>query len=160
MEIKTRMKELDMNQIKKSPPLLSSLAQLQQTINQLFDPTLSQHEDNLSTLASEWIPTVDVKDAGSHFLITADIPGVDPKQIDLSMDQNVLTIKGKKEMSSRQERKNYVRVERSYGAFYRSIALPELVDANKLSAKFKHGVLEIVAPKNKTGTRKRVKIKK
>ncbi|VVC75678.1 Spore protein SP21 [Aquicella siphonis] len=149
-----------MSQIIKRPPLVSSLAELQQTINRLFDPTLIEQEDGFSNLLnSDWIPTIDVKDAGSHFLITADIPGVDPKKIDVSMDNNILTIKGQKETKTKEERKNYVRYERSKGTFCRSISLPDVVDAGKISAKTKNGVLEIIAPKNKQGTKRSIKVK-
>jgi HSP20 family protein len=150
-----------MNQISKRPPIVSSLAELQQTINRLFDPTLIEQDYGISNLLnSDWIPSIDVKDNGSHFLITADIPGVDPKNIDVSMDNNILTIKGSKESKTKEERKNYVRFERSKGTFVRSISLPEIVDADKISAKTKNGVLEIIAPKNKGGTKKNIKIKK
>lgn len=149
-----------MSQMIKRPPLVSSLAELQQTINRLFDPTLMEQEDGLSNLLnSDWIPTIDVKDSGSHYLITADIPGVDPKNIEVSMDNNILTIKGQKETKTREERKNYVRYERSKGAFCRSISLPEVVDAAKISAKTKNGVLEITAPKNKQGTKRNIRVK-
>jgi HSP20 family protein len=145
----------------KHQPLLSNLAELQKTINQLFDPTLmKQSGEFTSLLSSDWVPNIDVKDEHNHYLITADIPGVDPKNIDVSIDNGILTIKGHKEAKKREESKNYVRVERSKGSFYRSVSLPEAVDSPKISAKFKNGVLEIIAPKNKNGTRKKIKVKK
>lgn len=150
-----------MNQITKRQPILSNLAELQKTINQLFDPTLIEQEGGFSNiLASDWIPNIDVKDEGSHYLITADIPGVDPKNIDVSIDNGILTIKGHNEIKTKEERKNYVRVERSKGSFFRSISLPEAIESPKISAKTKNGVLEIIAPKNKTGTRKKIKVRK
>lgn len=150
-----------MNQISKRQPLLSNLAELQKTINRLYDPTLNEQDGGLSTLlSSDWVPTIDVKDAGSHYLITADIPGVDPKNVDVSIDNGILTIQGHKETKTKQEGKNYVRVERTKGSFYRSISLPEAVESPKISAKTKNGVLEIIAPKNKNGTRKKIKVKK
>lgn len=149
-----------MNHITKRTPVLSSLAELQETISRLFDPTLMEQEEGFSNLLkSDWVPTIDVKDEGSHFLITADVPGVEQKNLEVSVDNNTLTIKGEKETKRKEEKKNYVRVERSKGSFYRSISLPDVVDANKISAKFKNGVLEIIAPKNKNGTRKKVKVK-
>lgn len=150
-----------MAQITKHQPLLSSLAELQQTINRLFDPTLIEQEDGFSSvLASDWIPAIDVKDENSHYLITVDVPGVDPKNIDVSIDNGVLTVKGHKETKTKVETKNYVRVERSKGSFCRSISLAEAVDSPRVSAKSKNGVLEIIAPKNKVGTKKKIKVKK
>ncbi len=150
-----------MAQISKRPPIVSSLVELQQVINRLFDPTLMEQEDGLSNLLnSDWIPSIDVKDNGSHFFITADVPGVDPKNIEVSMDNNILTIKGSKEAKVKEEHKNYVRYERSRGAFCRSLSLPEVVDEKKISAKTRNGVLEITAPKNKSGTRRSIKVKK
>lgn len=141
-------------------PLLSNLAELQQAINRLFDPTMGEQEAGLSNvLTSDWVPTIDVKDQGAYFLIQADIPGVELRDIDVSVDNNVLTIRGQKESKVKIEKKNYVRVERVRGNFFRSISLPEVVEAGRITAKFKNGVLEVIAPKNKTGTRKKIKVK-
>lgn len=149
-----------MNHITKRQPMLSNLTELQDAINRLFDPTATLQDGLTNTLISDWIPTIDLKDEGTQFLIRVDVPGVESKDIDVSVDNNVLTIKGQRETKHKEETKKYVRFERSKGSFYRSITLPELVDASRLSAKTKNGVLEIVAPKNKNGTRKKVKVAK
>jgi len=145
--------------ITKRQPLLSNLAQLQETINQLLDPNLIEQEGFSKTLTTDWVPSIDVKDASSHYLVTADIPGVDPKNIDVSLEGNVLVITGQKETKKKEENKNYMRVERTKGAFYRSVAFPDAVLTAKIVAKSRHGVLEIVVPKDKNG-KKRIKVKK
>jgi HSP20 family protein len=148
-----------MNQITKRQPFLSNLAELQETINRLFDPALIEQDEGFSkVLTSDWTPKIDVKDAGSNFIVTADVPGVDPKHIEVSVDGNILTIQGRKETKVKQVDKNYVRIERKKGSFYRSIALSQPVLSAKISAKSRNGVLEITLPKNKSGTKTKVKV--
>jgi HSP20 family protein len=100
-------------------------------------------EEGSSVATSDWVPAVDIKEADDAFLIVADIPGVDPKDIEVHMDNGVLTIKGEKESEQKEEREGYKRVERSYGSFYRRFSLPDTADPDKISAKSNHGVLEV-----------------
>jgi len=96
-----------------------------------------------SMATSDWVPAVDIKEEDNDFVIVADIPGVDPKDIEVHMDNGVLTIKGEKESEKKEEREGYKRVERSYGSFYRRFGLPDTADPEKISAKSNHGVLEV-----------------
>jgi len=100
-------------------------------------------EEGSSVATSDWVPAVDIKEADDAFLIVADIPGVDPKDIEVHMDNGVLTIKGEKESEQKDEREGYKRVERTYGSFYRRFSLPDTADPEKISAKSNHGVLEV-----------------
>ena len=106
----------------------------------------SSHEDSANATSS-WVPSVDIRDETQHFLIEADIPGVEPKDIDISMENGVLTIKGERKAESLDEGKNYKRVERTYGSFYRRFSLPDTADADKITASGQHGVLQISIPK-------------
>jgi HSP20 family protein len=115
----------------------------------------SRAEEGSSVATSDWVPAVDIKEEDDAFMIVADIPGVDPKDIEVHMDNGVLTIKGEKETESKDEREGYKRVERSYGSFYRRFSLPDSADPEKISAKSNHGVLEVrIAKQEKVQPRK------
>ncbi len=96
-----------------------------------------------SVATSDWVPAVDIKEEKDSFLIIADIPGVDPKDIEVHMENGMLTIKGEKESEKKEEREGYKRVERSFGSFYRRFGLPDTADAEKITAKSNNGVLEV-----------------
>ena len=96
---------------------------------------------------SNWQPKADIIEEAGQFLVKVDIPGVDPKDINIDFDNNALTIKGEKEAEHQEKKNNFIRYERSKGSFYRRIALPDNIDAEKISAKNKNGVLCITIPK-------------
>ena len=96
-----------------------------------------------SVATSDWVPAVDIKEEKDSFVIVADIPGVDPKDIEVHMENGMLTIKGEKESEKKEEREGYKRVERSFGSFYRRFSLPDTADAEKITAKSNNGVLEV-----------------
>src|SRR4029079_3759545 len=102
---------------------------------------------NIST--SEWSPTVDVKENKEHFAILADVPGIEPKDIHLNVENGMLTIQGERKLQNEEKGANYYRTERSYGTFYRRFSLPDTADLEHISAKNKNGVLEITIPKLK-----------
>lgn len=104
-------------------------------------------DEETTGATSAWIPLVDIKEEADKFVIHADIPGVDPKDIDITMEKGILTIKGERETAKEDERQNYKRVERTKGTFYRRFTLPDSVDAEKITATGKHGVLEVIIPK-------------
>lgn len=100
-----------------------------------------------STATAEWAPAVDIKEEKGKFVIQADIPGVKPEDIDISMENGVLTIKGEKKIEAETDRDGYKRVERTYGSFYRRFSLPDTADSDAISAISRHGVLELTIPK-------------
>ncbi|MCB1725721.1 MAG: Hsp20/alpha crystallin family protein [Gammaproteobacteria bacterium] len=108
----------------------------------------NRNAEGSSVATSDWVPAVDVKEEEGNFVIIADIPGVDPKDIEVHMENGVLTIKGEKESEKKDERDGYKRVERSFGSFYRRFSLPDTADAEKITAKSNHGVLEVRIPKH------------
>ncbi len=122
-----------------------------QLSNELFNiyekPVFNRAERAVSDTNADWIPRVDVKEEKDKYVIFAEIPGIDPKDIDITMEKGVLTISGHREAEKKSEQDGYQRVERSSGRFYRRFSMPEAVDENKISAKGKHGVLEIIIPK-------------
>jgi HSP20 family protein len=110
---------------------------------------LERHNAEGSSVAtSDWVPAVDIKEEQDRFVILADIPGVDPKDIEVHMENGMITIKGEKESEKKEEKEGYKRVERSFGSFYRRFSLPDTADPDKISAKSRHGVLEVTIPKH------------
>ncbi len=121
--------------------------QLQNEMSRLIDPRLTRtQEDNVVT--SDWVPAVDIKEEDDRFLIAADIPGVEPKDIEVHMENGLLTLRGERSFASSEEKDGYKRVERARGSFYRRFSLPDTADADRISAKYTNGVLEIVIPKH------------
>lgn len=100
-----------------------------------------------STATAEWAPAVDIREENDRFVIHADIPGVKPEDIDISMENGVLTIRGEKKTEAETEKEGYKRVERTYGSFYRRFSMPDTADSDAISAVSKHGVLELTIPK-------------
>ncbi len=111
-----------------------------------------------SIATAEWAPAVDIKEENDKFVLHADIPGVKPDDIDVSMEEGVLTIKGEKKTEATTEQEGYKRVERSYGSFYRRFSLPDTANADAISAKSQHGVLEIVIPKREAVKPKKINV--
>lgn len=114
--------------------------------------------DQSNVVTSQWAPRVDIKEENERFLIQADIPGVDPKDIEISMDKGILSIKGERTTEARDETERYTRVERSRGVFYRRFALPDSADAEGIRASGRHGVLEISIPKRPETTPRRIAV--
>jgi len=123
----------------------SMLDQLRKEMDRAFER--SGGEGSVVT-TSDWTPAVDIKESENAFTIIADIPGVDPKDIEVHMENGMLTIKGERESEKKEEKEGYKRVERSYGSFYRRFTMPDTADADKIGAKSKNGVLEITIPKH------------
>ena len=130
-------------------------------VNQLFSESRNAsvgESDRSSIVTSNWSPAVDIKEEDERFVLKADIPGVDPKDIDVTMEEGVLTIKGERKHESEQEREDYKRVERSYGSFYRRFSLPDTADAERVTAKGKDGVLEVFIPKQEKVQPRRIAV--
>lgn len=119
-------------------------SRLQDDINSLFKTNPAWLEWDASSIATaQWAPSVDIQEKTDRFVISADIPGVDPKDIDVKMENGALTIRGERKTEDRKEENGYRRVECAYGSFYRRFALPDTADANRVEARAKNGVLEI-----------------
>ncbi len=119
----------------------------------------AQTDDESRVVGSSWSPAVDIKEEDERFLITADIPGVAPEDIEISMENGVLTIKGERRHESEEEKEGYHRIEREHGTFMRRFALPENVDAEQIAATSKDGVVELTLPKaEKSEEPKRIEV--
>lgn len=140
----------------------SLLDRFNQQLNQLAyaDKSLSSNDTDYSNIVtSHWRPAVDIKEEENRFLITADLPGVDPKDIEITMDEGVLTLKGERQSEVREEKEGYKRVERVSGAFYRRFSLPDTADAERIEATGKNGVLEITLPKHEKLQPRKIEVK-
>ena len=137
----------------------SAMHQLQKEMSRVFDNAVAGTEDGSNVVTSRWTPAIDIREDTGQFLITADIPGVEPKDIEVTMENGVLTIKGERKSETRGEGDNgYRRVERGHGSFYRRFTLPDTADAEAISASGKHGVLELVIPKRAALQPKRIAV--
>ena len=127
---------------------------------ELYDPALNNsYSDDASVATANWTPSVDISENDKAFTLLADIPGVNPDNIDISMEKGVLTIKGERSSESVEEGENYRRVERQNGQFYRRFTLPDSADADKIEAKSEHGVLRITIPKQEVAVSRRIEVK-
>lgn len=128
-------------------------------VRQAFDRFFQAEESDASNVVtSQWAPRVDIREDEQRFVILADIPGVDPAQIEVSMEKGILTIKGERQAPNGDNGK-YTRVERAHGVFHRRFTLPDSADAEGITATGKFGVLEIVIPKKPLATPRRITIK-
>ena len=125
----------------------------------LYNPEYNQLSDDASVATANWTPSVDITENDRAFTLIADIPGVDPKDIDISMEKGVLSIKGERQSENIEEKENYRRVERQSGEFYRRFTLPDSADADKIEAKSEHGVLTVTIPKQEVAASRRIEVK-
>jgi len=125
-----------------------TISQLQNEMNRLFEDQLGGDETpENGMVAADWRPAVDAQEEANQYVITADVPGVDPRDIEVSLDNGVLTIRGERRRESEEEQASFKRIERVRGTFFRRFTLPDTADAEKVKAKSNNGVLEITIPK-------------
>lgn len=132
---------------------------LQRDINRAFERRSRFSEDDSGELlSSAWIPSVDVKDEERQVVLYADVPGIDPKDIHVESNNGVLTIKGERKFEKEFNEKDFHRIERSYGTFFRQFSLPDNVSGDDISAKYSNGVLEVRMPKKKASEARRISV--
>lgn len=131
--------------------------QLQDDINRLFSGWTT---NDSSGVTADWVPNVDINEFEEQFQLFVDVPGVDPKDVDITLENGVLTISGERFAQAPKDDEKFIqrRTERGVGKFYRRFILPETVDADKVKAMDRHGVLEISIPKQAKALPKRIKV--
>jgi HSP20 family protein len=137
---------------------LSEVGVLQNQMNRLFDTALQGWTGESNGSARGWTPAADIYESESELVVTLDLPGIDSKMVDVRVENNVLTIRGERQLEVEQESENIHRVERSYGPFARAFTLSTAVDADKIQATYKSGVLRIALPKAETAKPKRIHV--
>ncbi len=117
-------------------------------VNRLLSDTLGSFDWQLRDSATAaWVPPVDILEEADAIRIMAEVPGIDPKDVKISVEGNVLTIHGTKQQVAEERTERVHRYERTYGAFERTFTLPATVDANNIKAGYEHGVLTVTLPK-------------
>ena len=124
-----------------------NLFNLHNEMGRVFGDLFAPHEGGTETEETSWIPTVDISETGNGYEIRADLPGVSEDDVNVSVTDNVLTVRGEKRQEEETESKNYHRVERRYGSFQRRFTLPRHIETDAIKAEFKDGVLTLGIPK-------------
>lgn len=132
-------------------------------INRLFEKTFFTQSgysvDNSNLETSQWNPAVDMQETKENFMIKVDLPGIDKKNVTISMEKGVLSIQGERAEEKKEEDTNYYRIERVYGRFHRRFSLPQTANEENISAHMSNGVLEIVIPKKEIVRPKAIEIR-
>lgn len=144
-------------EIQKVGPM-SDLFDLRREIDSIFDSRFPSSLFERYFNNSSWMPVLDIVENETDFIATIELPGVKKDEINIKVDNNILTIEGERKAESEESGKTYHRIERSYGKFFRSIALPKHVDEEKIKASFEDGVLRISMPKSKDNKKKTIQI--
>src|SRR3984957_12330652 len=131
-------------------------AALQEQVSRLFDSVLerSGEESNLTS----WAPAVDIYETEHELVVKADLPEIDPKDLDIRVENNILTIRGERKFEKKVNEDNYLRVERAYGSFSRSFSLANTVNAEAIKADYQNGVLTLTIPKREEAKPKQIKV--
>ena len=129
---------------------------LQDQINRLFTDAFDRTEGESNLTA--WAPAVDINENGHELVVKADLPGIDPKELDIRVENNVLSIRGERKFEKKVDQDNYLRVERTYGSFSRSFSLANTVNPEGIKADYQNGVLTLVVPKREEAKPKQIKV--
>lgn len=135
------------------------VSKLRREMDRLWEDYFGPGRRALQPLEEVWAPAVDVSESGDKVTIKAEIPGLEAKDIEISMVGETLTIKGEKKAEREEKGESYHLVERSYGSFMRSLKIPAAVEADKIEATYKNGVLTITCPKKEEVKPKAIEIK-
>jgi HSP20 family protein len=133
---------------------------LRDRMNRLFEDMASGKGEEKDLMTRNWAPSVDIYETENEVVLTAEIPGVDEKDVEIKVEDNNLTLRGERKFEKETKEENYHRVERSYGSFFRSFALPSYIDQDRIEAEQENGVLKIHMPKRSELKPRKVKILK
>ena len=145
-----------MNFVRWTP--FSEVSLLQNQLNRLFDTTIQGWPGDSTNGTTNWVPAADIYESDNELVVTLDLPGIDSKMVDVRVENSVLTIRGERWLDVQQDGANIHRAERSCGPFARAFSLSTAVDADKIRATYKAGVLSIALPKAETAKPKRIQI--
>jgi HSP20 family protein len=133
---------------------------LRDRMNRLFEDMSAYRGEEKDLGASAWAPAVDIYETENEVVLTAEVPGVDEKDIEIKVEDNTLTLRGERKFEKETKEENFHRIERAYGSFFRSFSLPTYVDHDKIEAEHENGVLKIRMPKKLELKPRKVKILK
>jgi HSP20 family protein len=138
-------------------PLWREFSSLSNRLNRLLD--FPRGSEDQGDFLGSWSPAVDIYDKGNEVVIHAELPGLKKEDIDVRVENNILTIRGKKERQEEVKEDGYFRSERAYGSFVRSFSLPSTVDVSKIAADYKDGVLTLRLPKAEEAKPRQIAVK-
>jgi HSP20 family protein len=133
-----------------------NLSTWQEQVNRLLENTLPARSDNAAL--TTWAPAVDIYETENELVLKADLPDINEKDLDVRVENNMLTIHGERKFEQEVKEDNYLRMERTYGSFSRSFSLPNTVNTEAIKAEYKNGVLTVELPKRAESKPKQVKI--
>ncbi|MBM3311775.1 MAG: Hsp20/alpha crystallin family protein [Candidatus Aminicenantes bacterium] len=133
---------------------------LRERMNRMFEDVFSRRTDDKELTPSSWAPAVDIYETENELVLSAEIPGLNEKDVEIKVEDNTLTLKGERRFEKETKEENYHRIERSYGSFYRAFTLPNSIDPEKIQAEHENGVLRISMPKRQELKPRTVKILK
>lgn len=129
---------------------------LQEQISRLFNEAFERSSDESSI--TTWAPAVDIFETEHELVVKADLPDIKPEELDIRVENNILTIRGERKFEKKVDENNYLRVERSYGSFSRSFSLANTVNSEAIKAEYKNGVLTLTIPKREEAKPKQIKV--
>jgi HSP20 family protein len=132
-----------------------TLSGLQEQVNRLFETSQGRADNSALTT---WVPAVDIYETENELVLKADLPDMNEKDLDIRVENNMLTIRGERKFEQQVKEENYLRVERAYGTFSRSFSLPNTVNTEAIKAEYNHGVLTVQLPKRAEAKPKQVKV--
>ena len=134
------------------------LRTLQEEVNRLFSTNLTRGFGEEGIGRGAWNPSVDIYENKDNIVLEAELPGINRDDLELSVENNVITLRGELQFEKKDDSENYHRVERSYGSFTRSFTLPQTVTAEGATAEYRNGVLRVVLPKREETKARRIEI--
>ena len=137
------------------------LTSIQDEMNQMFDRVFGRRSSGgreASPTAASWSPAVDISERKDAYVVSAEVPGIKPEELEVTLEDGLLTIQGERRMEKETSDRQYHRVERRYGAFRRSITLPSQVNADAIEASYSDGVLQVVVPKVESAKPKKINV--
>lgn len=138
-----------------------SLMSLQDRMNRVFDEAYRSQRGATGeewALGGNWAPAVDIYEQGDRIVLKAELPGIDPKDVDIRVENNVLSLRGERKLESDVKRESCHRMERAYGTFSRSFTLPSVVDTGKIKAEYRDGVLQVTLPHKEEAKPKQISV--
>src|SRR5882724_2041893 len=135
------------------------LRTLQEEVNRLFSTNLTRGFGEEGIGRGAWNPSVDIFENKDHIVLEAELPGMNREDFDLSVENNVITLRGERRFEKKEDSDNYHRVERAYGSFLRSFTLPNTVSAEGANADYRNGVLRVTLPKREETKARRIEVK-
>lgn len=132
------------------------LSRVQEQVNRFLEDSYLRRTGESSLTA--WAPEVDIHETPDALVLEADLPGIDEKDLDIRVENNMLTIRGERKFEKKVSEENYLRVERAYGTFTRSFSLPHTVNTENIKANYENGVLTVRLPKREEAKPKQIKV--